>query len=332
MTSASVVTAEELAPLRPRLVAFCYQMLGSPFDAEDAVQDVMERAWRSRSSYDASRASLSTWCYRIAHNACVDRLRGAPRRPLPRDLQDPGIEIGGPLVPALDVPWLMPAPSAWTVASDVAAAVERAADVRLAVTAMLQVLPPRQRGVFVLREVLGCSAAETAAVLGTSVPAVNSALQRARAALEPALGTDASQQQPLDPERVERYAQAIERADVDALAGLVADDVVLEMPPVPAWSRGRRQYRDFMQHLFVRRGTRWRTRLVGANSQPGLLLYLVTPDGPVAHTLQLFDADARGAVGHVLVYQDPRLFALFEPFAGDGDGAGEADEFGGSRS
>ena len=129
MTATSAVTVEALTPLRAQLVAFCYQMLGSPFDAEDAVQEVMERAWRSRSSYDPSRASLSTWCYRIAHNACVDRLRGAPRRPLPRDLQDPGIEIGAPLVPALDVPWLMPAPKAWTATSDVAAAAERAADV-----------------------------------------------------------------------------------------------------------------------------------------------------------------------------------------------------------
>src|SRR4051794_33121863 len=101
------LTAEALEPLRSRLVAFCYQMLGSPFDAEDAVQEVMERAWRSRGSYDASRASVSTWCYRIAHNVCVDRLRGATRRPLPRDLQDPGIEVGAPLVPAFDVPWLM---------------------------------------------------------------------------------------------------------------------------------------------------------------------------------------------------------------------------------
>jgi RNA polymerase sigma-70 factor (ECF subfamily) len=307
------VTAEALAPLRPRLGAFCYQMLGSPFDAEDAVQDVMERAWRSRESYDASRASLSTWCYRIAHNVCVDRLRGAPRRPLPRDLQDPGMEIGAPLVPALDVPWLMPAPSAWTADSEVGAAVEQAADVRLAVTAMLQVLPARQRGAFVLREVLGCTASEAAAVLETSVPAVNSALQRARAALAPAAGSITAPA-PLERERVERYARAIERADVQALAALVADDVVLEMPPVPAWLRGRRPYREFMDHLFAWRGTEWQTRLVGANGQPALLLYLLTPEGPAAHTLQIFDADTRGAIGHVLVYQDPRLFALFETF------------------
>jgi RNA polymerase sigma-70 factor (ECF subfamily) len=304
------VTSDSLASLRPRLIAFCYQMLGSPFDAEDAVQDVLERVWRSRESYDASRASLSTWCYRIAHNVCVDRLRAAPRRPLPRDLQDPGIEIGAPLVPALDVPWLMPAPSAWTATSEVGAALEQAVDVRLAVTAMLQALPARQRGAWVLREVLGCTATETAAVLETSVPAVNSALQRARAAVRAAPATTVHPR--LAPEQVERYAQAIERADVSALAALVADDVVLEMPPVRAWSRGRRPYREFMHHLFAWRGTSWQTRLVGANGQPALLLYLFTSDGPVAHTVQIFDAADGGAIGHVLVYQDPRLFALFE--------------------
>jgi RNA polymerase sigma-70 factor, ECF subfamily len=305
------VTADSLEPLRSRLVAFCYQMLGSPFDAEDAVQDVMERAWRSRDSYDSSRASLSTWCYRIAHNICVDRLRGAPRRPLPRDLQDPGIEIGAPLVPALDVPWLMPAPTGWTATSEAGAALEQATQVRLAVTAMLQALPARQRGAFVLREVLGRTALESAAIMGTSVPAVNSALQRARAALD-AAAPAATAGGRIAPERVERYARAIERADVDALAALVAEDVVLEMPPVPAWSRGRQPYRDFMAYLFAWRGTRWQTRLVGANGQAALLLYLLSPEGPAAHTLQLFDADGQGAIGHVLVYQDPRLFALFE--------------------
>ncbi len=327
VTNVTIVTDEALARLRPRLIAFCYQMLGSPFDAEDAVQDVLERAWRSRKSYDASRASLSTWCYRIAHNVCVDRLRVAPRRPLPRDLQDPGIEIGAPLVPAPDIPWLMPAPSAWTATSEVGTAVEQAADVRLAVTAMLQAIPARQRGAFVLREVLGCSAAETAAVLQTTVPAVNSALQRARAALGPATGTAAATAAgSLEPGRVESYARAIERADVEALAALVADDVVLEMPPVPAWSRGRRPYLEFMDHLFTWRGTGWRTRPVSANGRPALLLYLLTADGPAAHTLQLFDADARGDIAHVLVYHDPRLFALFEAFTDS------RDESGGSTS
>ena len=311
MTDAPAVTADGLAALSSRLVAFCYQMLGSPFDAEDAVQDVMERAWRARHSYDPGRASLSTWCHRIAHNVCVDRLRGTARRPLPRDLHDPVAEIVAPLVPALDVPWLMPAPSTWTATSDVGAGLERAVEVRLAVTAMLQSLPARQRGAFVFREVLGCTAAETAVVLDTSVPAVNSALQRARVALGPALDAE-NARPPLDPARVEEYARAIERADVPALAALVADDVVLEMPPVPDWTRGRSAYQAFMDRLFVWRGTAWRTRLVGANGQPAMLLYRVTDDGAQPHTVQLFDADPHGAIGHVLVYQDPELFALFE--------------------
>jgi RNA polymerase sigma-70 factor (ECF subfamily) len=307
----TAVIADDLAPLRRRLVAFCYHMLGSPFDAEDAVQEVMERAWRSRESFDASRGSLSTWCYRIAHNVCVDRLRDAVRRSLPRDLQDPGIEVGAPLVPAPDVPWLMPAPSAWFGESEPAAAAERAADVRLAVTAMLQALPPRQRGVFVLREVMGYSASETAEVLESSVPAVNSALQRARTGI----GGGPARPCPLQADRVERYARAIEQADVDALVALVSDDVVLEMPPVPAWSRGRQQYRDFMVHLFSWRGTSWVTHPVDSNGQPAILLYQLTSEGPVPHTLQLFDGDSSGAISHVLVYHEPRLFSLFEASA-----------------
>jgi RNA polymerase sigma-70 factor (ECF subfamily) len=298
---------EDLEVLRRRLLRFCYQMLGSPFDAEDAVQDTMARAWGARTTFDASRASLSTWCYRIAHNVCVDRLRDAARRPLPRDLHGPGLEVGAPLVPATDVPWLMPAPTSWCQASDVESAVERTADVRLAVTAMLQTLPPRQRGVFVLREVLACTAAETAEVLEMTPAAVNSALQRARSALR-----ETSSPRPLDPGTVEGYARAIETADLEALAALVAADVVLEMPPVPSWCRGREPYLAFMAHLFDWRGTHWETRLVSGNSQPAMLLYRLTEKGREPHTVQLFDAGARGGIGHVLVYQDARLFQLFE--------------------
>jgi RNA polymerase sigma-70 factor (ECF subfamily) len=180
--------------------------------------------------------------------------------------------------------------------------------VRLAVTAMLQSLSPLQRGAFVLRDVIGLSAAETAAVLETSVASANSALQRARAAL----GAGVRRPQPLAPAVVERYARAIERADVAALASLVADDVVFEMPPVPAWSIGREPYRAFMDDFFVRRGGDWSTEPVWANGQPGILLYRAGPDGREPHTVQLFDGGRDGAIDHVLVYQDARLFALFE--------------------
>ncbi len=304
----SALTVEELELLRRRLLWFCYQMLGSPFDAEDAVQDVMARAWSARSTFDSTRASLSTWCYRIARNVCVDRLRDTARRPLPHDLQDPGFEVGAPLVPALDVPWLMPAPTSWRHASEVESAAERTADIRLAVTAMLQALPPRQRGVFVLRDVLACTAAETADMLEMTPAAVNSALQRARSALR----ETTSRERPLDSGAVERYARAIETADLEALATLVADEVVLEMPPVPSWCRGREPYLAFMAHLFAWRGTYWETRLVSGNSQPALLVYRLTTAGREPHTLQLFAAASRGRIGHVLVYQDPRLFELFE--------------------
>ncbi|QIG41232.1 sigma-70 family RNA polymerase sigma factor [Microbacterium sp. 4R-513] len=298
----------ELVDLRRRLLAFCYQMLGSPFEAEDAVQDTMERIWRSRDSFDPALASLATWAFRVARNICFDRLRERPRRPLPRDLRAPGLEAGAPLVPSLDVPWLMPAPSGWALGSDPGQDAERRDDVRLAVTAMLQSLSPLQRGAFVLRDVIGLSAVETAEALDTSVASANSALQRARAAV----AAKAQRPQALAPAAVEGYARAIERADVDALAALVADDVIFEMPPVPDWSRGREPYAAFMAHLFEWRGTEWWTAPISANGQPGFLLYRVKPGGREPHTVQLFEADGSGAIAHVLVYQDPRLFALFE--------------------
>jgi RNA polymerase sigma-70 factor, ECF subfamily len=298
----------ELAGLRRGLLVYCYELLGSPFEAEDAAQDALERVWRARASFDPSRASLTTWAYRIAHNVCVDRLRGAAHRPLPRDLQDSGIEVGAPLIPSFDVPWLMPAPSGWFATSDVERATERRGDVRLAVTAMLQVLSPLQRGAFVLRDIIGLSAAETALALEVTVAAANSALQRARSAIRAGTTRPAV----LAPAAVEGYARAIERADVPALAALVADDLVFEMPPVIAWSTGRETYRAFMTDFFARRGTAWSTTEVSANGQPGILLYRLAHGGREPHTLQLFDASAAGRIGHVLVYQDPALFALFE--------------------
>ena len=301
--------ADDLAALRGGLLAFCYQLLGSPFDAEDAVQDTMERAWRAREVFDPAIASLSTWTFRIARNVCFDRLRESPRRALPRDISAPGIDVGAPLVAALDVPWLMPAPTSWWVDSEPERAAVAADGVRLAVTAVLQALPPRQRGIFILRDALGHSAAETAAILELTVPAVNSALQRARAMVR----ANTSRPKRLQRDIVERYARAIEQADVAALAALVAADVVFEMPPVPQWSIGRETYTAFMAHLFSRRGTEWATRPISANGQPGLLLFLVTDAGQQPHTVQLFEADDAGtSIGQVVVYQDSRLFALFE--------------------
>jgi RNA polymerase sigma-70 factor, ECF subfamily len=306
-----VVTSieSELAALRSPLLAFCYQLLGSPFDAEDAVQDAMERALRSADSFDPELGSLSTWLYRIARNICFDRLRELPRRPLPRDLCEPGIDVSAPLVPAFDVPWLMPAPTRWWADSQPERAAIRADDIRLAVTAVLQSLPPKQRGVFILREVLSCSTLDTASILDMTVAAVNSALQRARAAVR----SRTTRPVELRPHLVEQYARAIERADVTALASLVDADVLFEMPPVPQWSVGRETYSEFMANLFAWRGKAWSTRPISANGQSGFLLFVGTEDGWQPHTVQLFETDSGGkAITHVLVYQDQRLFALFE--------------------
>lgn len=300
-------SVQELEGLRTPLLAFCYHMLGSPFDAEDAVQDAFERALRSREAFDPAKASLSTWCHRIAHNICVDRIRTTKRRPLPHDLSAPGLEIGAPLVPAPEVPWLMPAPTGWLLDTGPTEAAERRHDVRIAVTAMLQQLPARQRGVLLLRDVFGYSAAETAAMLDMTVAGVNSALQRARASIGPVSPHDREVSRAL----VERYALAIERADVAALAALVCDDVALEMPPVPGWLRGRDHYSTFMNHLFSWRGTSWRTRIVSANHQPALLLFLGTGPHAIPHTVHLFDGDS-AQIDRILVYQEPRLFSLLE--------------------
>lgn len=304
----AAIDEDDLAGLRRGLVVFCYQLLGSPLEAEDAAQDALERIWRARDGFDPARGSVRSWAYGIARNVCVDRLRQVPRRPLPRDLREPGLEIGAPLIPALDVPWLQPAPSGWPGGSEPESAAERAEEVRFAVTAMLQSLSPVQRGAFVLRDVLGLSAAETAAALSVSVASANSALQRARAAIRG--GTRRSL--PLAAGAVERYARAIERADVAALASLVSDDVVFEMPPVPQWSIGREPYAAFMAHLFDWRGRDWATTPVRAGGQHGLLLYRLTAAGAEPHTVQLFDGGPAGGIGHVLVIQDPRLFRLFE--------------------
>jgi RNA polymerase sigma-70 factor, ECF subfamily len=304
---------------RREVWAFCYQMLGSPFDADDAVQDVYERVWRARDTFDPDRGTEAGWTFRIARNVCLDRLRSGARRILPRDLQEPGIDVGAPLVPRFDVPWLQPAPSGWCAVDETADAAVHSSEVRLAVTALLLALPASQRAVFVLRELLGYSAVQTAEMLQLSVPAVNSSLQRARAGLRDTTAgqrdddlSDNVTRRRLETAKVEEFARALESADAVALEQLVTSDVVFEMPPVPAWSRGRSSYRAFMDHLFDWRGTNWATRLTSANNQPALLVYLVNDVDVTPHSVQVLSTDDSELISHVLVYHDPALFRLFE--------------------
>jgi RNA polymerase sigma-70 factor (ECF subfamily) len=226
---------------RRELTAYCYRMLGSPFEAEDAVQDTLLRAWRALERFEG-RASLRSWLYRIATNVCLDMLDGRERRARPMDL-GPARSPEGPIGEILpEVTWIEPIPDGRVLAQDDPAAVaESRESIRLAFVAALQHLPPRQRAALILCEVLHWKASEVAELLGTSVAAVNSALQRARAALEAADVADAgggalSEQ---DRELLARYVDAFERYDMDALTALIHEDATQSMPPYELWLSGR---------------------------------------------------------------------------------------------
>jgi len=300
----------ELEPYRGELVAYCYRMLGSFHEAEDLVQETMLRAWKARDRYDPARASERTWLYRIATNVCLSALAGRARRPLPSGLGAPEEDPGAPLAPASGIPWLEPFPDARFDAGV-------RADMRLALVAAMQFLPPRQRAVLVLREVLQFSAAEVANQLGTSVAAVNSALQRARAALAEA-GDAGEVTEPDDPgvrALIGRYVRAFEAADVPALVRLLTAEAVLEMPPVPVWYRGSRDYGVFIRRVFEMRGTGWVMRHLTASGQPALAAYAPEPGGGHRlHTLQVFTVTGSGTgalVARNVVFADPRVFEAF---------------------
>ncbi|MCU7727883.1 sigma-70 family RNA polymerase sigma factor [Actinoplanes sp. KI2] len=292
---------------RGELIAYCYRMLGSFHEAEDLVQETMLRAWKARERYDPARASVRTWLYRIATNVCLTALEGGARRPLPSGLVAESRDVQAPLTPALDIPWLQPFPDARVDA-------DARADLRLALVAAMQTLPAKQRAVLVLREVLEFSAAEVAAQLETTVPAVNSSLQRARAALAGADGLD-EMPEPDDPEvraAVDRYVEAFEAADVPRLVRLLTDQAVLEMPPVPLWFRGRDRYGRFIERVFEMRGPGWLMLRLTANGQPALAAYSPQPGGGHRlHTLQVLTV-LGGLVARNVVFADPAVFATFD--------------------
>lgn len=295
--------ADQAAVYRRELVAHCYRMTGSPHEAEDLVQETMLRAWRARDSYDSSRASLRTWLYAIATNVCLTALGRGSRRPMPSGIGPAGEDPDQPLRPDLEVLWLQPLPT------DPAEQAEQGVSLRLALVAAVHLLPVRQRAVLLLREVLGFSAREVADQLDMTVAAVNSALQRARAAVGPGMAEEVptyAQQRAV----VDRYAAAFERADVAGLVALLAADCVLEMPPVPLWFHGRGPYGGFMQRVFRERGSHWRTRPVAANGQPALAAYCHDGYEYRLHTLQVFTVDATGII-RTDVFADPDVFATF---------------------
>lgn len=297
------------SPYRRELLAHCYRMLGSVHEAEDLVQETLLRAWRAFDRYDPERASLRTWLHRIATNACLTALRGRARRPLPSDLVAPNPDPDARMVVG-EVPWLQPVPDALL---DPATVVAARGSLRLALVAALQLLPPRQRAILLLRDVLGRPAAEVAETLATTPAAVNSGLQRARARLGAVAVREEQVAEPADPDRralVDRYVAAFERADVDALTRLLTADAVLEMPPVLNWYVGRERYGRFIARAFAMRGTDWRMLPTAANGQPALAAYVRDGDAYVPHTVQVLTVTGPG-ISRNVVFQDRAVFAAF---------------------
>src|ERR671922_1537629 len=272
--------ARLLAPYRSELHAHCYRMLGSVHDAEDALQDASLRAWRGLARFEG-RSSLRSWLYTIATNTCLNLIARRPKRVLPIDYGPATDPHDGPGDPVVESVWVEPYADEQLGLEDGYAApearYEQRESVELAFVAALQHLAPNQRAALILREVLGFSAQEVADTLGTTVASVNSALQRARATIDEKL-PDRSQQatlRALGDEQVsalvERYMDALERGDVDAVVALLAEDATWSMPPCPAWYRGE-ALRAFLTEYPGRE--RWRHVPTRANGQVAVGCYM----------------------------------------------------------
>jgi RNA polymerase sigma-70 factor (ECF subfamily) len=303
-------------PFRPELLAHCYRMLGSVHDAEDQVQETMIRAWRSYGDFEG-RSSLRTWLYRIATNSCLRALENSARRPLPSGLGGPGEYPEAPLAAARpEVRWLQPIPDALvsTGSADPAEIVASRQGMRLALIAALQYLPARQRAVLILRDVLRWRAAEVAELLGTTTPAVNGMLQRARARLEQAAPGQDRIHEPDDPQDralLDRFATAFQNADVTAVVQLLREDAVFEMPPEVSWFAGRELIGRFLRSRVLTEPGCFQMIPVAANGQPALAAYLRGHDGGYrAHSICVLTI-AASRVTRVTSFNDPGLFATF---------------------
>jgi RNA polymerase sigma-70 factor (ECF subfamily) len=276
-------------PHRAELHAHCYRMLGSLHDAEDALQDALLRAWRGLPRFEG-RSSLRSWLYTIATNTCLTVIEKRPKRVLPIDYGPAADPHGGPGEPLVESVWVEPYPDEKLGVEDGFAApearYERRESVELAFIAALQHLPARQRAVLVLREVLGFSAREVAETLETTVASVNSALQRARAAVDDRLPEQSQQatMRSLGDERVrglvQSYVDAWDRGDVDAVVAMLAEDASFAMPPLRTWFGGRDSIRIFLAGWPLSGAWRWNYVRARANGQQAIAFYT-------------WDADAR---------------------------------------
>ncbi|MGH2972299.1 MAG: sigma-70 family RNA polymerase sigma factor [Gaiellaceae bacterium] len=293
----------ELEQHRGELTAYCYRMLGSPFDAEDAVQDTFVRAWRNLERFEG-RAALKSWLYKIATNVCLDMLNAGKRRARPMDL-GPASE---PLFENLNVPtevtWIEPMP-------DPADAVVAHDTIRLAFVAALQHLPPRQRAVLILCEVLKWQATEAAELLDTSVASVNSALQRARATMASANVQEVDTPD-VDAALLERYVAAFEAYDVELLTELLREDAIQSMPPFDLWLSGRDDIFTWWWGPGIAcKGSRV-IPVRSANGSPAFGQYKIDPEGGYAPwALQVLETSG-GRIAELTFFLDTeRLFPLF---------------------
>jgi RNA polymerase sigma-70 factor, ECF subfamily len=302
-SSTAVTPFAELEQHRGELTAYCYRMLGSPFDAEDAVQDTLVRAWRNIERFEG-RAALKSWLYKIATNVCLDMLSAGKRRARPMDL-GPSQE---PVIENLNVPgeitWIEPMPD------PADAAVERET-IRLAFVAALQHLPARQRAVLILCEVLKWQASEAAELLDTSVASVNSALQRARATLASSEVGETDDE--IDKELLERYVAAFEAYDIDRLTDLLREDAIQSMPPYDMWIAGR----DDIFTWWFGPGIGCKgSRVIpvrSANGSPAFGQYKPDPEGGYSPwALQVVEISG-GRIAELTFFLDTeRIFPLFD--------------------
>ena len=302
-----------IADHRRELLAHCYRMLGSTADAEDALQDALLRAWRALPKFEG-RSSVRSWLYRITTNACLRALERRPRdRILPIDYGPPADPHDPPAPPLVETVWVEP------LADDqlaVDAAYEEREAVELAFIAALQHLPARQRAVLILRDVLGFSAREVAESLETTPVSIDSALQRAHKAVEQRMPerTQQATLQALGDETVratvDRYREAWERADVDAIKAMLADDAVLAMPPHATWYRGRDAIGEFLRRRPFQAGRRERVVPIRANGQLAFAHYGGREDPLPGHAIGILTL--RGAeIAELTYFRSPEVFARF---------------------
>ncbi len=308
-------------PHRRELMTHCYRMLGSPQDAEDLVQETFLRAWRRLSTYEG-RASFRAWLYKIATNACIDALAHRPKRTLP----PASYPAGGPQsplpAPVAEPVWLEPFPDELLAPVETApeSRIEARESIRLSFLLALQVLPPRQRCVLILSDVLDWPAQELADLLGASLASVNSLLHRARLTLKKSYLTGRREDLKAPPadkqtqKLLDRYVQAWENADLDEIVALLTEETTFAMPPIPLWFQGASAIRAFISVALLNREARgrWRLKPVRANGEPGFGWYQRNETGTSyeAYALQVLSANDL-KISTITTFVQPSLLRFF---------------------